>query len=166
MIALAWLFLLAATNSVELVDEVYQIPADDWRYVEVALQQQPALVEAEYRTEGGAGDVRVALLRGSDLERLRHEEAHGVLALTTVGSAGRLRFYVHDPGRYAVVVDNSGQNAARVRLHVKLDFGGVRGQPVTVLSPRRQMTVILVSFGVFFAIVSWSARRLMKAVKR
>jgi hypothetical protein len=43
IVALAGM-LLAAPTSVELVDEVYQIPANQWRYVDLTLKQQPARV--------------------------------------------------------------------------------------------------------------------------
>ena len=41
--------LLAASTRVELVDEVYQIPPAEWKYVEVNLRQKPALVTASFR---------------------------------------------------------------------------------------------------------------------
>ena len=49
MTALACFVLLAASTSVELVDEVYQIPPAEWKYVEVNLRQNPALVTASFR---------------------------------------------------------------------------------------------------------------------
>ena len=45
MTPLALLVLLAA-SSVELVDEVYQIPPGEWKYIEVNLRQRPARVTA------------------------------------------------------------------------------------------------------------------------
>jgi hypothetical protein len=54
-----------------------------------------------------------------------------------------------------------------VRLKISLDFAPrPQGPEVTRLSPRRQLTVILISFAVFFAIVSYSARRLLGAIRR
>jgi len=68
-----------APTSVELVDEVYQIPANEWRYVEIDLKQQPALVSATFQVLTGAGQARIALMRRQDLERLRGGEPHGVM---------------------------------------------------------------------------------------
>jgi hypothetical protein len=48
---------------------------------------------------------------------------------------------------------------------IKLDFAR-HGPTVTQLSSRRQLTVVLIRFAVFFAIVSFSARRLLRAVRR
>ena len=167
VLPLALFFLAAPSTSVLLVDELYQIPANEWRYVEVSLEQQPALVSADYRAEAGAKDVRLALLRRDDLERLRGGRAHGWLAETDAGPTGRLRFRVRDPGEYAIVVDNrSGDGPASVYLKVGLDFGLGRAPEVTTLSPRRQLAVILISFAVFFGIVTWSARRLLRGVGR
>jgi len=167
IIPLALFLLTAPSTSVVLVDELYQIPANEWRYVEVSLQQQPALVWADYRAEGGAKDVRVALLPREDLERLRGDRAHGWLAETEAGPSGGLRFRVREPGQYAIVVDNrAGDGPASVYLKVGLDFGQGRGPAVTTLSPHRQLAVILISFAVFFGIVTWSARRLLRNVGR
>jgi len=62
------MLLLAATTRVDLVDEDYQIPAGDWKWVEVDLRQQPAVVMASYFVEGGTGQVRIALIARDDLD--------------------------------------------------------------------------------------------------
>jgi len=166
MIALAWLCLLVSPSSVDLVDEVYRIPANEWRYVEVSLRQQPALLSAEVASPAGSPEVRAALLRREDLQRLRNDHPYGVLASTAPGPLGRLHYYINDPGDYAVVLDNRDSDAAAtVRLRVWLDFAGPRGPDAGSLSPQRRLTVILLSFAGFFAIVTWSARRLLRAVR-
>ena len=167
MMQFAWLCLLVSPASVDLVDEIYQIPANEWRYVEVSLKQQPALLSAEVEARAGSREVRSALLRREDLNRLQNDHPYGVLAATTPGPLGRFRYYVQDPGEYAVVVDNRDSDApATVRLRVWLDFAGPPGHDAERLSPQRQLTVILVSFAVFFGIVTWSARRLLQSVRK
>jgi len=172
MTAFAWILLLAASTSVDLVDEVYQIPANEWRYVELELKQKPALVSASYQVLSGWRQVRLALMRREDLERLREDQPHGVLDLTATGPSGRLDYQVHRPGVYAIVLDNEsgplglGGRATTVHLKVRLDFGETPGPEVTRLSPQRQLAVILVSFAVFFGIVTFSARRLLRTLKR
>ena len=70
-------------------------------------------------------------------------------------------------GQYAVVIDNRlGGLEAAAHLRVSLDFGGRPGPEVTRLSPGRQLTVIAITFAVFFAIVSYSARRLLQGIRR
>ena len=52
MLFLASLILLAIPGGV-VVDEVYQIPADDWRYVDLGPVRRPAIVKAEISVESG-----------------------------------------------------------------------------------------------------------------
>lgn len=166
MIAAACILLLGAATGVDLVNETYEIPAGEWRYVEVRVQQKPALVSAEYSSERPRQNIRLALLRRDDMERFRDERPHGWLAATEAGRSGRLRYFVHEPGDYAVIVDNrSGESRAPIHLRVWLDFAG-DGPSVTRLSPLRQLTVIALSFAVFFGIVTWSARRLLRSLRR
>jgi hypothetical protein len=164
IVALAGM-LLAAPTSVELVDEVYQIPANQWRYVDLTLKQQPARVSATFQVLTGSGQARIALISSQDLERLRGGQPHGVLAVTPLASSGNLSYYVHVPDDYAIVVDNHAAKPSAVHLRISLEFGGSPGPPVTRLSPTRQLTVVLISFAVFFGIVTFSARRLWRAVK-
>jgi hypothetical protein len=164
MIPLAFMLLLAASR-VELVDEVYEIPANEWRYVELGLTQRPALVSATYDVSAGPRELRLALLRNEDLEKLRAGSPHSVLQVTPAAGAGRLLYQVREPGGYVLVIDNQGRSPASVRTRIWLDFGP-RGPVVTQLSPRRQIAVILISFTVFFGIVTFSARRLLRGVRR
>jgi hypothetical protein len=163
-LALAW-SLAAAPTSVELVDEVYQVPANEWRYVEISLKQQPALVFATFQVLTGAQQARMALMRRQDLERLRGSQPHGVLAVTPLALSGNFSYYVHEPDDYAIVVDNRAAKSSAIHLRISLEFGGSPGPAVTRLSRPRQLAVILISFAFFFGVVSFSARRLWRAVK-
>jgi len=166
MIALAWILLLAASTGVDLVDEVYQIPANEWRYVELGLNQKPALVSAGYSVESGSREVRLALMRREDLDRLREGAPQSVIDVTARAASGALKPHVRGPGDFVVVVDNRGDAPAKVHLRVHLDFSVGQGSEVTQLSPRRQLAVILISFALFFGIVGWSARRLLRGIRR
>jgi hypothetical protein len=166
------LILLAASTHVELVNEVVRIPPGDWRYVEVGLKQRPAFVSADYTVEPGSPELRLALIRRDQLDDLQGKQPgaalpDGVFAITAPGRSGRLRYRAQVRGEYAVVIDNRlGGRPAAAHLRVSLDFGGRPGPEVTSLSPLRQLTVILITFVVFFAIVSYSARRLLRGIRR
>ena len=162
------LILLAASTHVDLVDEVFRIPAGEWRYVELGLRQKPAFVSAEFEVRSGSRDVRLALMRQDDLERLRGSRPSGVMAMTETGASGQLRYQVRVPGDYVVVIDNRAEpdRPAEAHLHVALDFGARPGPEVTRLSTARQIAVIAISFAVFFGIVSYSSRRLLRGIKR
>jgi hypothetical protein len=159
------LILLLAASRVQLVDEIYPLPANEWRYVDLGLKQRPALVSAHFDTPDSDARVRLTLLRSEDLDRFREGFPHGSVAGTEAAPRGSLSYEVPVPGDYALVIENDANRAASVHLSVWLDFA--RHAPaITQLSPRRQTTVVLISFAVFFAIVSFSARRLLKAVRK
>ena len=160
MVAFSWIVLLALSNKVELVNEDYQIPPRDWRYVaELGIRQQRGLMIADYRVVSGPGQVRLVLMQRGDMERLRLNLPHGQLGGTPPGRSGSLQRYIHDLGDYVLVVENRGDNPVEVHLGIAMDFG--QG----TLSPQRQLTVIVLSFAVFFGIVAWSGRKLLRAVK-
>jgi hypothetical protein len=159
---LFWILLLAASSSVPLVDQTFQIPANDWRFVDLGLRQRSALVRANFNVESGP-PVQLLLMEQADMERLNRGDAHGVVMATPVGATGRLAVHPSKPGDYVVVIENrSGQaETSKVRLRVSVDF-----VESTQLSPERQLVVITISFAVFFGIVTYSARRLWHAVRR
>ena len=168
MTALACFFLLAASTSVELVDEVYQIPPAEWKYVEVNLRQNPARVDASFNVQSGSETVRLALMTRAALENLRSDLPHGLLAVTASAKSGVLHFRPRQPGDYVLVVDNRASKAkpAAVHLRISLDFARTSGPEVTRLAPQRQLIVIVLAFAFFFGVVTWSARKLLRAAKR
>ena len=168
MTALACFLLLAASTTVELVDEVYRIPPAEWKYVEVNLRQNPARVDAGFDVQSGSETVRLALMTRAALENLRADLPHGLLAVTAAGKSGAFHFRVRQPGDYVLVIDNRASKARPAAVHVRvaLDFAGPSGPVVTRLAPQRQVTVIVLAFAFFFGVVTWSARKLLRAAKR
>jgi len=165
MVAFIPLLLLAASTRVDLVNDVYHIPPREWRYVELGLRQNPALVSARVEGLSDSRSVRLALMRRDDLEHLRGGMPHGVLAETTPSRGGALNSYVSGAGDYVVVVDNLSDSAATVHLWISLDFAPPPMPEARRLSPARQLTVIVISFAAFFGIVTFSARRLLRSIK-
>jgi len=157
----ALLVLWFASTRVELVNEVYSIPAADWKYLDVDLRQQPVSVDCEFQALAEDARVRVGLIRRENLRGLRRGRER-FLHATELASRGSFHYTVREPGEYAVVVDNrSDQRPRSVQLRVSLDFA----LDVRYLSRQRQLAVILISFAVFFGIVTYSARKLLRAVK-
>jgi len=165
MKAFACMLLLAASPRSEVVDEVHQIPAGDWKFKEIHLRQEPARISASYEVLEGSTKVRLALMPHEDLERMS-EDLPGSIAITGEGRSGSFVDRIRRRGDYVVVLDNEGgKQAATVHLRVWLDFAPGRGTEARRLSPQRQLTVVAISFAVFFGIVTFSARRLWRAVK-
>jgi hypothetical protein len=164
----ALLALLTATTRLEVIpSQTSEVPAHDWRYFEIDLQQRPALVEAEFAVESGSQRIRMALLRRDELQRLREESPAGVLELTEAARAGSLRHQVPEPGDYAIVLDNRSEDRpATVRFNVWLDFAEPAGPGAEQLSPGRRLGVVLLSCAWFFGVAIFSVRRLCRAVTR
>jgi hypothetical protein len=165
--AVAVLLAAAVSTRVELIDEIVRIPERDWRYVQVALKQRPGMVSADYAVQGGGTQVRLALVPREDLEQLPGDLSEGALAATAAASSGHLAYPVPLRGVYAIVIDNRDSvRPAAVHLRAFLEFGAGARPQVTRLSPQRQFGVIAISFVVFFAIVTYSARRLLRGIRR
>jgi hypothetical protein len=161
----AWMLLLAASSRVQLVDQIDVVPVNDWRFVDLGdlgLKQSLARVKADFNVESGP-PVQMILMEHADLELLKRGETHGLVATTPIRPRGHLEIRAGEPGDYVVVVENRSGRAgpATVHLRVSVDF-----VEATQLSPERQLTVIAISFAVFFGIVTYSARRLWRAVTR
>jgi hypothetical protein len=156
----ALLFLLAALGGVDTIDENFEIPARDWRYVPRPLTLQPAMVDCVFQSDRPDAQVRLVLLSQSALNDWRVGRDHQETAATPVGPRGALRTPVHDLDTF-VAIENRAPRPVRVRLRVFLEQ-----PPVRYLSRGRQLAVIAISFGVFFAIVSISARKLLKAIRK
>jgi hypothetical protein len=160
MLLLAWL-LLQAVTSVPLLDEVYVIPANDWRFVPLGLNQRPALVIARFEVSPPPQKARLELMTDEELLHLQAGQPHADLSSTPFLSQGTLVYNVPMAGDYVIVMDNRDQPPARVRLRVRLDFPAV-----TQLPREKQLAVILISFAAFFVVVTWSARRLLRNMRR
>jgi hypothetical protein len=154
---LAGLILLAISGGVEVVDQVYQIPANDWRYVDLGSIRRPVIVKAAFSVESGP-PVRLMVMTRSDLDRMSHGEPYTPLrALESQGGSIAQRI-LQPVGEYAVAVENRGSQPASVFLRILMDYGDA-----AQLSPKRRLTVIAISLAVFFGLAGFSAIRLLRA---
>ena len=155
----ALLILLAAFSRVDLVDETFDIAAHDWSAPR-QLTAEPAMVDCVFQSDRPNAKVRLVLLSKADLSTWRQGRDYDEIASTPLGPGGTLRMAVHEVDTYAAL-ENRGSQPVRVHLRVFQEEPRVR-----YLSRERRLEVIAISFGVFFAIVSFSARKLLKAVRR
>jgi len=165
MITAAFLLFLAPATRVDLVDEIFEIPPSEWRYVDLSLKQEPVTVWCEFEVGRPVRPVRVAVMRRDDLERMRDDRPHGVLVSSRPTERGVLRHVVAGPGEYAVLVDNraAGEGGpASVHLRIWLDFSGPAEPRVRYVSPRRRAAVVTLSLAVFGGIVVYSFRKLRR----
>jgi hypothetical protein len=154
---LAGLILLAISGGGEVVDEVYQIPAADWRYVDLGRIRRPVIVKAAFSVESGP-PVRLMVLTRGDLDHMSHGEPYTPLrALESQGGSFAQRI-LQPGGEYVVALENRGSHPANVHLRILLDYGDA-----TQLSPERRLTVVAISFAVFFGLVGFSTLKLWRA---
>jgi len=154
----ALLLWLALSSRVELVNKTFEIPAGEWRFWDHPLVEQPAMVVCEFQSRRDS-HVRLVLVERNDLDAWLAGREHEELAATPIGARGSLRLAITEPDTY-VVIDNRGARPAAVQLGVFLE------QPqVHYLSRGRRLAVVAISFGIFFAVGSFSAVKLLKAVR-
>ena len=166
-IALLWLVATVPQNTHQtLMDEVYSIPASDWRYVPVVLKQPPVTLECEFKVLSGGAGVRMRLVNAQGLAAMRSGRQPQGLATTSFETSGKLHYQVQEPDEYAVIVDNSLEGrsgAAQVQLRVSLEFPNRRQLQVRQLSPARRVVVIGISLAIFLGIVTFAGRKLRAA---
>lgn len=156
-----YLLLLSASMGSEFMDETQTIPAGNWSYFEIPLHPQAARIIASYEVVEGPKKVRLALMLREDLERIG-EDLPGSIAVTHEGRAGAVADTIRRSGDFALVLDNRGKQASKVRLRVWLDRKGPEEKRV----PRqRQVTVVALSLMVFFGILGFSSRKLLQGMR-
>jgi hypothetical protein len=166
LLLLAASSLVTAAGTAVLADDTYQLPPGDWRWIRFEIRhQRPATASCRFDTIGKAGSVRAELVSRRDLDLFKQRKSHGALAQTSSTRSGAINRYLEEPGEYAVIIENKDSSPADVHLVLSLSFAPPRPTART-LSPTRRLTVILVSFAMFFTIVTISARALLKAMRR
>jgi hypothetical protein len=163
---LAGFLLLAAYHDVKVLDQTYQIPPNDWRYVDskdwrypaADWQDQPAIVSALFQVEAGP-PARLLMMDRANLARLKRGESHEVLRGTPPVLSGIIQQRVGAPGDYVLVLWNPNPSRTAIaRLTVSLD-----SWDATQLTAGRKLAVLAISFGVFFGLVGFSAIKLWRA---
>ncbi len=152
------LFLLLSSSSRVVIDDTVEVPAAEWRYVDIAAKEANAVVSCEYEAVTPKAEVRLVWIARKDLDLFRSGERQRLLAASAFGSDGALRSVAPAAGDYAIVIENlpSSRSSAKVKLKVWLR------SPVNpqYASPERRLTVILLSCIVFLGMVSFSAYKL------
>jgi hypothetical protein len=149
--------LLFLASTVQLVDERVEVPAHEWRYIDFVLNQQTARVRCSFETVPRGTKIKAALVRAADLQELREG---ALLGAAVESAAGTFEAHTRETGQYAIVLDNRGSGRpVQILLRIDLDFGVPAA--ARYADPRRQLAAILLSFAVFFAVVTYSARRLL-----
>jgi hypothetical protein len=142
----------------------FRLDAGDNRYFQVAVTRVPTLVECRFKVLQGAPSVHLEIMSDAEYRHMSRGRDYDAIASSPTAREGEIRRMVEERGRFDVVLINDpGAPAAVVDLEVRTDVDPSEDSVARVLSPGRRLAVILISFAIFFALVTWSAWRLLRA---
>lgn len=164
-IALIFAFSLAAALYAQDSGQAFVLEPGDYRWVPFTVRQTPAEVDCKFSVSAGDASVHLELMPISEFRLFERSRDHDATTRTPDSRGAEFRQVIMQPGRYAVVVMNRrNARAATVALHVETNMNPVDGIART-LSPTRRLMVILISFAVFVVSVTWSSRKLIRAMR-
>jgi hypothetical protein len=144
----------------------FRLEPGDYRWQKIAIRQTPVQVDCHFEVRSGGSSVHVELLPMSEFRQFDRGEKHDTLVATPDGRKGDFRRIVDVSGEYAVVVVNDKRAPpATVLLEVRTSVNPGTRDTAQTLPPQRRLTVILISFAFFFVTVTWSARKLLRAMR-
>jgi hypothetical protein len=157
------LALLVAAGPRLVLDDTIELPRADWRYVDIEAKEPMAVINCEFTVVSENTPVRVVWMARADLEGFRAGRRDRTLAATAFGLEGKLRHFAPVAGDYAMVLENQSASRSRVKVRVKVWLESAVSPKY--VPPKRRLAVILISSGVFFAIVSISAFKLRSQIR-
>jgi hypothetical protein len=143
----------------------FRLAPGDFRWVEFTIRQTPAEVECRYQVLTGQPTVHAELLPRGEFRQLYRGREHHAMTSTPPAASGNFRQVIAAKGQYALVLLNErGAPPATVSLDFRTTIDPRPGDISRGLSPQRRLTVILLSFAVFFVTVAWTGRKLLRAM--
>lgn len=148
-------------------DQSFKLEAGDFRWIPFTVRQTPTGVDCRFDVVKGGPTVHAELLPMSEFRRFDRGREHETLALTASARSGEFRRVIDTRGQYAVVVMND-RNAPPVLVSLQLEttLNPGAGEMARTLPPQRRLTVVLISLAFFLAVLTWSSRRLIVAMRR
>lgn len=145
----------------------FQLASGDFRWVEFTVRQTPTEIDCRYEVLAGQATVHAELLPRSEFRQLYRGRDHQAMTSTPAARSGNFRQLIAEKGQYALVLVNErGAPPATVSLDFRTTINPRTEDIARGLPPQRRLTVILISFAVFFVTVAWSGRKLIRAMSR
>jgi hypothetical protein len=138
----------------------FRLEPGEYRWLQFKVRTIPTVVDCKYKVTSGRGTVHMEVLTMPEFRRYYRGQPHETFAESQRGPQGEIRQMVDERGDFAVLVKND-DHAPMVM--VDLEVGTDSDPSAQVLPPERRLAVILISFGIFFAIVTVSGWRLWRA---
>lgn len=144
----------------------FRLEPGDFRWIPFTVNQTPTEVDCSFQVVRGDPSVHMELLPMSEFRRFNLGREHETLAISENGRAGAFRRILDGRGQYVVVVINQSKaRPATVTLEVRTDLNPNADVSAKTISPQRRLSVILISFAIFFTTVTWAGFRLLRAIK-
>jgi hypothetical protein len=144
----------------------FRLEPGEFRWIPFTVNQTPTEIACRFQVMAGGPTVHLELLPMSDFRLFNRGRRHETLAASPRSQAGSFRQTVDDRGQYAVVVVNEkNAPAVMVSLEVSTEVNPSRRVVSRELPAGRRMTVILISFALFFVTVTWSALKLLRVAR-
>jgi hypothetical protein len=135
----------------------------EYRWVPFTVKRSPTAVDCRFRVLQGGPTVHMEILSAAEFRRFSRGRNYDPFASAPDGRTGEIRRLVDERGEFAVVVENDEHApVAMVDLEVTTDLNPSPDSLARVLPPDRRLAVILISFGIFFGLVTWSGWRLWR----
>jgi hypothetical protein len=136
----------------------------EYRWVPFTVKRNPTAVDCRFRVLQGGPTVHMEVMSVSQFRLFSRGRDYQPFASAPDGRIGEIRRLVDERGEFAVVVENDERApVAMVDLEVTTDLNPSPESMARVLPPGRRLAVILISFGIFFGLVTWSGWRLWRA---
>ena len=166
LFGLALLLAAAGSGSGSDSNQAIRLDAGEYRWWPIYVRQVPTQVNCRFEVLNGAQTVHAELVPQDQFRAFIRRRNYEKLVTTGDAKNGSFSQIITARGNYAVVIINE-KNAptAVVSLSIETTINPSAGRART-LPPRRRLTVILVSFAIFFVSIGWSGWRLIQAMTR
>jgi len=143
----------------------FRLDPGEFRWIPFTVNQIPTEVDSSFEIVRGDPSVHMELLPMSDFRRFNRGKEHNTLAISVTGRSGAFRRILETRGQYVVVVVNKSKTKpAMVTLELRTNLNPTGDAVAKTISPQRRLTVILISFAIFFTTVTWAGLKLLKAI--
>jgi hypothetical protein len=157
------LLLTAAAGAAEQTP--FRLDSGEFQWVDFRVNHVPTEVDCRFRVVRGDASVHMELLSEREFDQLNKDDSHATLAVSQDGKSGQIRRLLDWRGRYIVaIVNKRGARPALVSFELRTDVNPNAQSSARELSPERRLTVIAISFGIFFVIVAFCGWKMMRAV--
>ncbi|MEP6715350.1 MAG: hypothetical protein ABJC09_07230 [Terriglobia bacterium] len=158
------LLLLALTGPLLAQQQApFRLEPGEYRWIPVNVKQIPTEIDCRFQVVSGGPTAHMEIMRMRDFRLFIRNRQHGDVAVSPKSVSEDLRRFVDLRGQYAVVVVNEkGAPPVLVALEVSTNTTVVSHE----LGQARRLTVILISFGLFFVTVTWCGWKLLRAGRR